>query len=202
MEGERIIVSAVKKSDDITRLVNRQYPITEEELPSDLVTLYSTHLDASCQLRKVAYDAFCKLQQAATNEGYEIDTNDNNDGFRTFAMQQEVMDYYTDLEGIEKASLRVAPVGTSEHHTGLAIDVSYYQDGIGMNEKEMECSNVHDWLLEHAYEYGFILRYPKGKEAITGIRYEPWHYRYVGIELATILKNRNIVMEEYQLKSE
>lgn len=201
MEGERIIVSAVKKSDDITRLVNRQYPITEEELPKDLVTLYSTHHDVSCKLRQVTYDAFLKLQQAAMSEGYEIDVNNSNDGFRTFAMQQEVMDYYIDLEGMEKASLRVAPVGTSEHHTGLAIDISYYQDGIEINEEPMEYSDVHHWLLEHAHEYGFILRYPKGKEEVTGIRYEPWHYRYVGVEFATILKNTSVTMEEYQKES-
>lgn len=202
MEGERIIVSIVKKNDDVTKLVNKQYPITEEELPKDLVTLYSTHHDVSCKLRQVTYNAFLKLQRAVMSEGYEIDIDDMNAGFRTFAMQQEVMDYYIDLEGMDKASLRVASVGTSEHHTGFAIDITYYQDGIKIDEEQMEYSDVHNWLLEHAHDYGFILRYPKGKEKITAIRYEPWHYRYVGVEFATILKNRHITMEEYQLESE
>lgn len=118
-------------------------------------------------------------------------------GYRSLEYQQQVFDYYVDRDGIDEAKKRVALVGTSEHHTGLAVDFALnvngeYLDELSGNEQELI------WLADKAYKYGFILRYPKGKESITGYNYEPWHFRYVGSkEIALDLKNRNLTLEEY-----
>lgn len=118
-------------------------------------------------------------------------------GYRSLEYQQQVFDYYVDRDGIDEAKKRVALVGTSEHHTGLAVDFALnvngeYLDELSGNEQELI------WLADNAYKYGFILRYPKGKESITGYNYEPWHFRYVGSkEIALDLKNRNLTLEEY-----
>ena len=94
---------------------------------------------------------------------------------------------------------RVALPGCSEHQTGYAFDAANYVDGIYnevLGEEEIA------WLNYNAYKYGFILRYPKGKEEITGFIYEPWHYRYVGKDISNILYNNGnwITLEEYHQK--
>jgi len=82
---------------------------------------------------------------------------------------------------------------TSEHQTGLAIDVASNDPNI----LTFEQSRAFTWMFEHAHEYGFILRYPSGKEQITGYKYEPWHYRYVGIEVANDIKKSGMTFDEY-----
>jgi len=84
-----------------------------------------------------------------------------------------------------------AQPGYSEHQTGLAFDFSYS----GLSDKET--NRMWNWLADNAYKYGFILRYPKGKEDITGFAYEPWHYRYVGKQAAKAIYEKGLVLEEY-----
>ena len=86
--------------------------------------------------------------------------------------------------------------GHSEHQTGLAVDVMGSNNDYDEFEKSIEFS----WMKENAHKYGFILRYPKGKENITGFKYEPWHYRYVGLITATRIFKENITLEEYYNK--
>lgn len=95
----------------------------------------------------------------------------------------------------EKASYWVAIPGTSEHEVGLALDIvsKKYQ----ILDKNQENTDVQKWLMEHCYEYGFILRYPTDKKDITKINYEPWHYRYVGIDNAMFIKENGFCLEEY-----
>lgn len=106
---------------------------------------------------------------------------------------------YSEEDAKVEAARWVAPPGTSEHHTGLAMDLvssdywNYYSD----LEHDYENFDSFKWMYEHCAEYGFILRYPKDKQDITGITYEPWHYRYVGIEAATYIMDRGICLEEY-----
>ena len=87
-----------------------------------------------------------------------------------------------------------AKPGHSEHQTGLAVDV----EGSNNDYDKFESSIEFNWMINNSYKYGFILRYPKGKENITGFKYEPWHYRYVGIELAKYLYKNNLTLEEYK----
>ncbi len=102
---------------------------------------------------------------------------------------------YSQTEAEQKASTEVARPGTSEHHLGLAADI--LSDGVYSLEETFENTAAFTWLKEHCAEYGFILRYPKEKEDITGVIYEPWHYRYVGVEAATEIMSRGICLEEY-----
>ncbi|MBR5533456.1 MAG: M15 family metallopeptidase [Ruminiclostridium sp.] len=123
------------------------------------------------------------------------------DGYRTAEEQQELMDEKIQAyvnEGYSRADAKkaaedwVAIPGTSEHQLGSAVDI---------NADKAKCSNeeVYAWLAENAHEYGFILRYPQGKEDLTGISYEPWHYRYVGIEVAQAIYQQGVCLEEYVL---
>lgn len=99
-----------------------------------------------------------------------------------------------ELAPIEASKMTAKP-GTSEHHTGLAVDI-VARHNMNLDESQKD-TGVAKWLEKYAYKYGFILRYPRGKEEITGIMYEPWHYRYVGEEVALVLYDNNLTLEEY-----
>ena len=126
-------------------------------------------------------------------------------GYRSYGTQEilfdrevnEVLGWMggTREEAEVEAATVVARPGTSEHHTGLAVDLlnSYCYE----LEEYWDQSPAFDWMMEHCAEYGFILRYPKDKQHITGVIYEPWHYRYVGVEAATEIMSRGITLEEY-----
>lgn len=104
---------------------------------------------------------------------------------------QKYIDMGNSKEEAEKLAATVTSrPGTSEHHIGLAVDFNYA-------ETEFENTAAFKWLTENAHKYGFILRYPKGKESITGIMYEPWHFRYVGREHAEVIKSKGFCLEEY-----
>lgn len=102
---------------------------------------------------------------------------------------------YSQTNAEQQASLWVTIPGTSEHEIGLALDIveKEYQ----VLDKEQENTDVQKWLMEHCYEYGFILRYPTEKKDITKINYEPWHYRYVGVKDAMLIKEKGFCLEEY-----
>lgn len=124
-----------------------------------------------------------------------------NSGYRSIDYQIRVMKYYTELEGEEKARKRVAEPGTSEHHTGLSIDLAFFKDGEYIKDLKLAQATV-DYINKNAHKYGFILRYPKGKEEITGYPNEPWHFRYVGEKLATHLYKNSLTLEEYYMIKE
>lgn len=120
------------------------------------------------------------------------------EGYRTREEQEEIMENkirafeaegHSHRQAVKLAKEWVAEPGTSEHELGLALDINA-ADG-------EEPWDVYTWLANNAYKYGFILRYPQGKEAITGIDYEPWHYRYVGREAAANMYNQGLTLEEY-----
>ena len=141
-------------------------------------------------IRSEVYDAFKEMFNAAKEEGITLIINS---GYRTYEYQKEVYEQYKDANGEEYADSYAARPDFSEHQTGLALDIITY----GTSGEEFENTDAYKWLQEHANEYGFILRYPKGKEHITGFKYEPWHYRYVGIDAAQYIYENNITLEEY-----
>ena len=116
-------------------------------------------------------------------------------GYRSYEYQEQVLKYLIEKKGDEAYRLVAIP-GSSEHQTGLAMDIAYLKNGIYSDDVKDSDKEV-EWMKKNSYKYGFILRYPKGKEEITGYDYEPWHYRFVGINLAKILYEQNITMEEY-----
>ena len=121
------------------------------------------------------------------------------EGYRTHGEQEQMMsekidsykaEGYSKKEAEKLAEEWVAVPGTSEHELGLAVDINPDYNYSGDDE-------LYRWLADNAYKYGFILRYPDGEESITGIAYEPWHYRYVGKENAFDIKNSGLTLEEY-----
>lgn len=115
--------------------------------------------------------------------------------FRGKYSQKMLYDRKVAQYGEEEAKTIVLPPGTSEHQTGLAADITdvYYE----FKTKNIENTDTFKWLNEHCQDYGFILRYPKDKEDITKVIYEPWHFRYVGIEIAKYIKEHNLCLEEF-----
>ena len=110
--------------------------------------------------------------------------------FRSYDYQNTLYNNYVSWYGKEQADTFSARAGYSEHQTGLAIDVNTIDDSFAYTPEAV-------WLAHPAHEYGFIIRYPKGKESITGYQYEPWHIRYLGIETATAVYNSGLTLEEY-----
>lgn len=98
-------------------------------------------------------------------------------------------------EAVEETAKNVAVPGSSEHEAGLAVDIVY--SGQQLLDERQEENDTQQWLMEHCWEYGFILRYPRDKQEITGITYEPWHYRYVGVEAAEYIMTNGLCLEEY-----
>ena len=111
-------------------------------------------------------------------------------GFRSYTVQKNLYNSYVRRDGAKAADRYSARPGYSEHQTGLAFDINY-ADYRFKNTAEAK------WLAANAYKYGFILRYPEGKESITGYMYEPWHYRYVGVESAKKIFDSGLTLEEY-----
>lgn len=125
-------------------------------------------------------------------------------GYRSYAEQETLMadkinsyrtQGFSEEDAERQAREWVAVPGTSEHQTGLAVDISYDKSVDGINSSDKAA--VQKWLRENSYKYGFVLRYPAGKSKLTGIRFEPWHYRYVGKEAARELYENEICLEEY-----
>jgi len=134
-----------------------------------------------------AYNQFLKLNKDAAEIGYDIPLLS---GFRSYSNQNTIYYNYVSIHGQEEADTFSARPGHSEHQTGLAFDVGKLDYEYGETKEGI-------WLNENAHKYGFIIRYPEGKQHITGYRYEPWHIRYLGLELATKVYNSGLTLEEY-----
>ena len=159
-------------------VVNKTY-----DVPAD----FAPDLDETC------YAQFQKLVNAAAKEGLNIWISS---GYRSYSDQETIYANYVKEDGEELADTYSARPGHSEHQTGLAIDVNTVDDAFGSTPEAA-------WLAEHAHEYGFIIRYQQGKEDITGFKYEPWHIRYVGSDVANKLYKSGQCLEEYlKIKSE
>ncbi|MBQ8207179.1 MAG: D-alanyl-D-alanine carboxypeptidase family protein [Clostridia bacterium] len=114
--------------------------------------------------------------------------------YRSYESQKEIFDYRVERDGEEEALKYVAKPGESEHHTAMAFDMSVYKDGVNTYIQDEE---DYLWVYENAHKYGFILRYPENKADITGISYEAWHFRYVGVPHAYYMYTEGLVLEEY-----
>lgn len=179
-------------------LVNKENAIREEEMRKiDLVK--TTDVNGNeVYLQRDALNAFNKLKDAMAKENFEIGINT---AFRTYEDQEVIYNELLNEHDKAYADSYTAPVGKSEHHTGLAIDVYFDRDTVfgkvvplQFNSKYQRCK---DRVYEIMAEYGFILRYPEGKEEITGYPEEAWHIRYVGTELAKFITEKGLTLEEY-----
>lgn len=179
----------VENPDDVTVLVNKLHEIPEGWKPDDLEKV----IDCSQKLRHEANQAYTQFYQAAKEKGIEIYTIS---GYREPETQQLYWDNSVKVFGEEHAIQYNAYPRRSEHELGLCVDISYTMDGDRLSEKVAD-SPLGKFIESDAYKYGFILRYPQDKVRITGYGYEPWHIRYVGVDLATQLHQENKTLEEY-----
>jgi len=166
-----------------TLMVNPWHALPEDFVP-DLVELEGYQVDRQCR------DELEAMLKACRNEGFYCDINNS---YRSVGLQQYMWNVRIEAQmakgktyeqAVAYIGRELAKVNHSEHHTGLAVDIS---GGDAM----------YDWLAKNCWEYGFILRYPEDKTSITGIAFEPWHFRYVGTELSLELKELGLCMEEY-----
>ena len=185
------ITHVIPVSEEWNLIVVNRWNEIPEEYVVDLIELSNGQ-----KVDSRIYPALQEMFDAARAEGiYPV----VREGYRTAEEQQEILDDkiqayinegYSRARAEKTAEEWVALPGTSEHQLGIAVDI---------NADKSKCSNeeVYTWLTENAYKYGFILRYPVGKQEITGTSYEPWHYRYVGVEAAKDIHEQGICLEEY-----
>lgn len=177
-------------------LVNRKNKIKDSYL-SRIELITTKDIDNSdVQVEKETYKAYLKLKSALEKKNIIIGITS---AYRSKEEQQKIYDEFVEKYGKDYADKVVAPVGYSEHHTGLAIDINIKVNGAypdGNNEIMKQVSN-YEKIHKYLSKFGFILRYPKGKEEITGYSYEPWHIRYIGKTVAKIIGSNNYTLEEY-----
>jgi len=190
-------LQTLAQPEGIPVLVNKQYSLPEDYKPADLIYpkvdfIFEDKIEKR-MMREEAGKALEVMFQAAEKENMHFA---GVSAYRSHQTQITVFNNYVAKDGEEKAKTYSAMPGTSEHETGLAIDVTTH-DGACAAQDCFGETNEAAWLAEHAHEYGFIIRYPEGKENITGYKYEPWHIRYVGVDAATEIFEAKITLEEY-----
>lgn len=160
-------------------IANKKYPLPKDYAPGENVE---------------ARAAFELMAQEAKTLGFELVAFST---YRSYEYQELLYNKYVERDGKENADRYSARPGYSEHQTGLAFDIGEKgREDLWLTEAFGQ-SEAGKWLAENAHRYGFILRYPKGKEHITGYMYESWHFRYLGVELATKVKDSGLTLEEY-----
>ena len=177
---------------DIDTLVNKNIRLEKEYVPNDLELLDIKYACKDKYLRKEAKIFFEKMAEDAKKDGLNIVATST---YRSYDYQEKLYNNYCLDKGIYYADMASARAGHSEHQTGLAVDVA---------DSSLDYDNFEDtkefiWMNKNSYKYGFILRYPKAKFHITGFKYEPWHYRYVGTKLSYYLYKNKLTLDEYYL---
>lgn len=171
--GRKIrIVNGVAYVDGIL-IANKKYPLPRDYAPG--------------QLTSEVQDALAVMQQAAAKDGLDLYVVS---GYRSYDYQAQLYQNYCNRDGQAAADRYSARPGYSEHQTGLAFDLNSTSNSFAGTAEAK-------WLAAHAHEYGFIIRYPKGKESVTGYQYEPWHLRYLGTETAKAVYDSGLCLEEY-----
>ena len=170
-------------------IVNKTYELPKDYVPKNTYKEAGSSEYCSTCLDIDTYENFQMMKSDALALGLNLWIQS---GYRSYTLQQKLYNNYVSRDGVEAADRYSARPGHSEHQTGFAFDLNTITDSF-------QYTDEGKWVNENAYKYGFILRYPKEKESITGYKYEPWHLRYVGKDLATILYNNGnwITLEEY-----
>ena len=180
-------------------LVNKENKINDDFI-NDIVLVDAFVGEKKYLVEKDTYDAYLKLKDFLFEKGIVICISS---AYRSLERQQEIYEEFISRYGIEYANKIVAPVGCSEHHTGFAVDIDIMIDGrfLTSNKELMEHEDVYLEIHKYISQFGFILRYLKGKEDITGYPYEPWHIRYIGdSKIAKYIYENHLTLEEYLMK--
>lgn len=185
-ERKEITKEQIYKGDLL--LVNRDYPVKKDSVRSDIINInHNSELvrgyvifDRNLRLSKDVVKKFLNVVDAAGKES--VNHFLISSGYRDFQEQKQLYE--------KMGSDYALPAGYSEHNLGLSLD-------IGSTQKKMEKAPEGKWIEENVWKHGFVLRYPKNKSNITGIQYEPWHIRYVGLPHSAIMQKKNFTLEEY-----
>ena len=194
VDGEKIIQNPENK----LTLVNKVFALPEDYIPGDLVrpdvefSFGNQDIEKS-YMRQEAASALEKMFADAKSQDIHLFAVS---GYRSYQRQDDNFHNKVNKIGEEAAAKIVAYPGNSEHQTGLAMDISSQSANFKLTEQFGETPEGK-WLMENAHRFGYILRYPKGLETITGYNYEPWHYRYVGLKAAAEIYKNQLTLEEY-----
>lgn len=190
------LVNKISSEDYRLLLVNKDYPLDNTYKPDSLVVpkvkMLGSVASENRKLKKEAAEALEDLFSDAKKEKINLIFVS---GYRSFESQANVYERKVKSDGATEASKYVAKQGSSEHQTGLAVDINsspYYDLA-----EDFEKTKEGKWIAENAFKYGFVIRYLKGKSDITGYNYEPWHLRYVGQDNAKYMYENNLCLEEY-----
>ncbi len=178
-------------------VVNKTRPLPEGYVSPDLIVpnvkLQFEPTDSYMQFSKQAEPELVEMFNAAKKDSVELIFGS---GYRSYDLQKQLYGDYVAKDGQAKADRYSARPGTSEHQTGLSFDA--FGENVECNlEICYADTSEGKWIKDNSYKYGFIIRYPSGKESVTGYQYEPWHLRYVGKELAIELQKTGQTMEEF-----
>ncbi len=193
VNGDKKYSDDIKSADvskGILTLVNKYYALNEKYSPKELVNVGLQYSYSGNKLLKEAYDAYILLYNDAKKLDYNILVSTS---YRDYNSLEKTYNKEKNDKGTEEADKNYARPGHSEHQLGLSINVDLYKK----EYDEFENTDEYKWLLDNSYKYGFILRYPKDKQNITGYSFEPEHFRYVGIEVAKYIQNNKITFDEY-----
>lgn len=180
---------------DILILVNRNNPLSKDYMPFDLIVPnINNPVKEDLLLRKEAARALEELLTKANKDKIDFYCLS---GYRSFNIQEQLYNEKVRSSGKVMADKYVAYPGQSEHQTGLALDIANLESVNQLLRSSFGKTQEGIWLQNNAWKFGFIIRYPKGKEKITGYSYEPWHIRYVGIKASKEMKSKDMVLEEY-----
>lgn len=171
-------------------LVNKYNKLNKNFKPDQIVEISNQYAYEGQQISKKVYEAYRSMWNAAKKEGLTLIVTSS---YRDYESQDEIWNSFANSTGEEDADSRAARAGHSEHQTGLALDIVTYDS----YNNEFDQTDEFKWLKKNAHKYGFIMRYPKDKEEITGYDYESWHYRYVGKDVATKIYELGITFDEY-----
>ena len=184
-------IKLIKEPNEDNVLVNKFNRLSEVYIPNDLEKLDIRYANDFKYMRHNAKVAFEKMSEDAKKLGYSVVAVS---AFRSYKYQEKLYHHYVEKKGVLYADRASARPGHSEHQTGLAVDIMGSNGDYNLFLESPEFG----WVSKNAHKYGFVLRYPKGKEYITGFKYEPWHYRYVGKEAAKYIYENQITLEEYK----
>ncbi len=186
-----------KDNGDVLVLVNKLHAVSKYYEPTDMVAINGNYTtNQGLEMKEDAYKAFKKMRKAARADGIYFKICS---AYRTYETQKWLYKNYLNTMGKELRDIRSAAPGRSEHHTGYAIDLVTKSTGWTLTQ-DFAKTGEGKWIKKNCAKYGYIIRYPKGKTDITGYDYEPWHLRYVGVDVAKEITKQGITLEEYLKK--
>lgn len=187
-------VKTISDPNNLLVLCNKYNTLTADYKPFDLTLMNVKYASSGQYMRKEAVEAFYKLSDAAKAAGHTIIAVST---YRSYDYQSKLYNSYVASKGQAQADLSSAKAGTSEHQTGLAVDVTA---GAIADYTKFGETPSYQWAKENIHNYGFIIRYPENKTNITGYKTEPWHFRYVGVETAKLVYESGLTYDEYYVR--